>query len=141
MHLEIAVVGIGLTGEEALELAPCRLGTEPRERRFGIGNYSSLAFGLAQLDQLEGFRDLALDPPIAADRLIEPGALAQQLLRPRRVIPQTRILGLGVQLSEAASCGLPVKDASSAAPATCLCRWRPPEFRRAWFTPSVGLDA
>ena len=49
---------------------------------------------------------------------VEPGALAQQGLRRGRIIPQLGVLRLGVQLGEAAVGHLPVKDASSAAPAT-----------------------
>ena len=74
--------------------------------------------GLAKLDQLAGLFDLALDPPVAPDRLVEAGALAQQLFGRSGIVPQLRILGLCVQLGEASGRGLPVKDASSAAPAT-----------------------
>ena len=77
-----------------------------------------LAFGFAECNQFERFVDLALDAPVAGDRLVEPGALAQQLLRGGRVIPQPRVFGLGVQLSQTPGRGIPVKDASSAAPAT-----------------------
>ena len=45
-------------------------------------------------------------------------ALAHELLRGGRVIPQRRILGAGVQFGEAAFRDIPVKDASSAAPPT-----------------------
>jgi hypothetical protein len=118
MDFEIAIIGVGLAREKALELASCRLCAQPLERRLGLGDNSRLALGLAQLDQLEGFFDLTRDPPVAADRLVEPRALAQQLLRARRVVPKVRILGLLVQLGEAPGRCLPVKDASSAAPAT-----------------------
>jgi hypothetical protein len=118
MDFEIAVVCIGLARKKALELASGRLGAQPSECGLGFGDDAGLALGLAQLDQLERFLDLALDPPVAADRLVEPGALAQQLLRARRIVPQARILGLRVQLGKAPGRGLPVKDASSAAPAT-----------------------
>jgi len=87
MHFEIAVIGVGLAGEEALELAPRRLGAQLFERGLGLGDDLRLALGLAELDQFERLVDFALDPPVAADRLIEPGALAQQLLRGGRVIP------------------------------------------------------
>jgi hypothetical protein len=119
MHFEIAVVAVGLAGEEALELASRRLGAQLFERRFGIGDDSRLALRLTHLDQLEGVGDFPLDPAVTADRLIELGALAQQLLRRSGIIPQPRILRVGVQLGEAAICGFPVKDASSAAPTTC----------------------
>ena len=119
MDFEIAVIGVGLAGEQALELAPRRFRRAAFERRFGIGDDGRLALGLAQLDQLEGVGELPLDPAITADRLVEPGALAHQRLRRRGIIPEARILGLGVQLVEAAIGRLPVKDASSAAPTTC----------------------
>ena len=140
MHFEIAVVGVGLAGKQAVELTPGGFSAQLIERRFGVGDDRVITLGLAKLDQLERIGDLALDPPIAADRLVKPGALAQQFLSRGGIIPQARVLGLRVQLGQAAGCGLPVKDASSAAPATCLCRRRPPESRHAWFTPFTGLD-
>jgi hypothetical protein len=87
MHFEIAVIGVRLAGKEALELAPRRFRAQPLERRFGIGDDSRLALRLTHLDQLEGVGDLALDPAITADRLVEPGALAQQLLCRCGIIP------------------------------------------------------
>jgi hypothetical protein len=119
MHFEIAVVGVGLAGEQALELAPRRFRAQLFERRFGVRDDGRLALGLTHLDQLEGVGNLPLDPAITVDRLVQLGAFAQQLLCRRGIIPQPRILGLGVQLGEAAVCSLPVKDASSAAPTTC----------------------
>jgi hypothetical protein len=119
MHFEIAVVGVGLAGEQAFQLAPGRLRAQPLERRFGVGDDGVVALGLAELDQLELLADLAFDAPITVDRLVEPGALAQQLLGRGGIIPQVGVFDLCVQLSETASGGLPVKDASSAAPTTC----------------------
>ena len=131
MHFEIAVVAIGLARQQALQLTSSRLGAQLLERRLGLGDDCRLAFGFAQLDQLARFVDFTLDPPVAVDRLVEPGALAQQLLGIRRIVPQTRILDLCVQLGEPPGRGLPVKDASSAAPTTFECRQRPLGFRRA----------
>ena len=118
MHFEIAVIGVGLAGEQALELAPRRFRAQLFERRFGVRDDGRLALGLPHLDQLEGVGNLPLDPAITVDRLVQLGALAQQLLCRRGIIPQPRILGLSIQLGEAAVCSLPVKDASSAAPTT-----------------------
>ena len=87
MQLEIAVIGVGLAGEQALQLAPRRFGAQLFERRLGVSDDGVVAFGLAELDQLELFADLAFDPPIAGDRLVEPRALAQQLLGRGRIIP------------------------------------------------------
>ena len=118
MNLEIAIVGVGLARQQAFEFAPGRLGAQPFERCLGLGDDAGLALGFAKLDQLERLLDLALDPAVAADRLVEPGALTQQLLRARGILPQAGVLGLRIQLGETAGRGLPVKDASSAAPTT-----------------------
>src|SRR6185436_10601964 len=84
--------------------------------------------------------DFALDAAIALDGAFEAGALAHQALRRVGVVPEFRVLGLGVQLGEAPGCGVPVKDASSAAPTTSRCRRRPPVSRRACVTiPSASL--
>jgi hypothetical protein len=119
MHFEIAVIGISFAREQAFELASCRFYAEPFERRLGIGDHASVALGLAEFDQFECFGDFPLDPLIAANRLVESRALAEQLLCRFRIVPQAWIFDLSVQLREAASCCIPVKDASSAAPTTC----------------------
>jgi hypothetical protein len=119
MGLEVAVVAVGLAGEEAFELAPLRLGVELCERRFGLLDDLRIALGIAELDQLDRLFDLLGDALIAADRPVEPGPLAQDGLRRPGVIPQLRVFGFGVQLGEAAIGWFPVKDASSAAPTTC----------------------
>jgi hypothetical protein len=87
MDFQIAIVAVGLARQQAFELASCRLGAQLFERCLSLGDDLRLALGLAELDQFEGLVDFALDPPVAADCLIEPGALAQQLLRGGRVIP------------------------------------------------------
>jgi hypothetical protein len=96
MHFEIAVIGVSLAGEQALQLAPGRLRAQPLKRRFGVGDDGVVALGLAELDQLKLLADLAFDPPIAGDRLVEPGALAQQLLGRGGIIPQVGVFDLCV---------------------------------------------
>jgi hypothetical protein len=87
MDFEIAIVAVGLARQQAFKLAPGRLGAQLFERGLGLGDDLRLALGFPKLDQFKGVVDLALDPPIAAYCLIEPGALAQQLLRSGLVIP------------------------------------------------------
>jgi hypothetical protein len=87
MDFEITVVAVGLARQQAFELTPSRLSPQLSERGLGLSDDLRLALGLAELDQFERVVNLALDAPVAADRLIEPGALAQQLLRSGRVIP------------------------------------------------------
>ena len=118
MDFEIAVVAVGLAREQAFEFAPRRFAAQFVERGLGLGDDRRLAFAFAQFDQFDRLVDLALDASVAADRLIEPGALAQQLLRRDGVVPQAWVLDFGVQLGEAPRCRIPVKDASSAGSAT-----------------------
>jgi hypothetical protein len=101
------------------------------EHRLGLGDDVLVAFGLAQRDQFQRLLDFAFDAPVALDRPVESGALAQDRLRRAGIIPQARVLRLGVQLRQAAIGRFPVKDASSAAPATCECRRRPPRSQPA----------
>ena len=119
MYFEIAIVSVGFTRKEALQLPTRGLGTQPLECDLGVRDNVVLALGFTDLDQFDGLGDLTLDPLVAADRLVEFGALAQQRLCGGRVIPQPRVLGLRVQLRKTTGCSLPVKDASSAAPTTC----------------------
>jgi hypothetical protein len=135
MHFEITVVGVGFAGEKAFQLASGCFRTKPFECRFGFCDYRGFALGFAEFDELDRFGDFSLDPTIAVDRLVELCSLSQKLLGRAGIVPQARVLGLRVQLGEATGRGLPVKDASSAAPTTCLCRRLPPEFRRAWLAP------
>jgi hypothetical protein len=77
-----------------------------------------IAFGLGELDQADRVAELGAQRVIGTDRLVEMGALAQQRLRLRRIVPQGRVAGLGIQLREFLDCVVVVKDASSAVPAT-----------------------
>src|SRR5207248_10095642 len=105
-----------------------------------------IALGAAELDQLDRVIDLAFDAAVALDRALLAGALAQQGLRRGRIIPQLGVFRLGVQLGEATVGHLPVKDASSAAPATFGCRRRPPASQpsclliRSWFARNAAPD-
>jgi hypothetical protein len=61
---------------------------------------------------------LALKPQNGVDLAFERVALAQQLLRLARIVPEFRGLGEGVQFGQALLGWFPVKDASSAVPRT-----------------------
>lgn len=114
MDLEIAIIGVGLAREQAFELALGDLGTQRLELALGLGDDAGVALRLAELDEFELLVELTRDLAIAADRAIELVALAQQRLRRRRLLPEIRIFGLGVQLVETTRRIVPVKDASSA---------------------------
>jgi len=116
MDLEIAVIGIGLAREQALELALGDLDAQLLEIGLGLGDDALIALRLAELDQAELVVELTLDPAVAADGVVELVALAQRRLRGFGLVPELGILGLGVQLREPARSVIPVKDASSAGP-------------------------
>ena len=118
MDFEIAVVAVGFARQQAFEFAPRRLGAQFFERGLGLGDDRRVTLALAQFDQFERFVDLALDTSITADRLVEPRALAQQLLRVSGVFPQPGVFDFAVQFGETPVCRIPVKDASSAGSAT-----------------------
>jgi len=118
MDFEVAIVGVGLARQQALDLALARFFAQLFEVLFGFRDDRRVALGIAELDQLDRVIDLALDPTVAVDRAVQAGALAQQRLRRGRIVPQLGVFRLGVQLGEAAVGRLPVKDASSAAPTT-----------------------
>jgi hypothetical protein len=114
VNLQVAVVGVGLAGEQAFELAFGDLLAQQLELALGLGDDAGIALRLAELDELELLVELARDLAIAVDRAIELVVLAQQRLRRRRLVPEIRVLGLGVQLVETTRRVVPVKDASSA---------------------------
>ena len=66
------------------------------------------------LDQLRGVGQFVFQPLHRAQRTLQLLALAHQLLRGGRIVPDCGVFGLGVQFVQAAIGGIPVKDASSA---------------------------
>jgi hypothetical protein len=118
VDLEIAIVAVGLAGEEAFELALRGFGAQSVERRLSFLDDAVIALGLAQFDELDRVGVILLDAFVAADEVVEPAALAGELLRRLRIIPECGVFSLRVQLGEAACRDIPVKDASAARRAT-----------------------
>jgi hypothetical protein len=116
MNLEVAVVAVGLPGQQAFELALGDLPAQDLELRLGLRDDACIAFGFAELDETELVFEIARDRQIAVDRAIQPVALAQDRLRRLRLVPEVGVLRLGVQLGETPIGLIPVKDASSAGP-------------------------
>ena len=61
MDFEIAVVAVGLAGEQRLELAARDFGLELAQRRFRVGDDLLILLGLAELDQRDLVVELLLD--------------------------------------------------------------------------------
>jgi murein DD-endopeptidase MepM/ murein hydrolase activator NlpD len=115
MHLEIAVIGVGLARQQRLELAAPDLGAQALERGLGLGHHGAVVLGLAEPDHLDIVREIALDASKRRQLVVEHRAFLHQALRLLRVVPQARSLGELVQLGETRARLVDVKDASSAA--------------------------
>jgi hypothetical protein len=91
MNLEIAIIGVGF-GEKLSSRSP--LGAQPIERGSASATMP-VRPRPRRVRSAERLADLKLDPAVAADRLVEPGALRSSSARPPDV-PQVLILGLCV---------------------------------------------
>jgi hypothetical protein len=118
VDLDIGVVAIGLAREQRLEPALLRGRGECRDRRLGLCDARGIFLRLAELEQSLRVVELARQPLDRRDAALELRLLAQGRLRLGLVGPERRVGGSGVQLVAALERVLPVKDASSAAPAT-----------------------
>ena len=115
MNFEEGVVGIGLAGQQCLELAARRLGLQAIERGLRLGDYRRILLGLAELDHGELVVEIALDLADRAEPVLERVALLHGALRFGAVVPEIGVFGLLVQLGEPRLRCIDVKDASSAA--------------------------
>ena len=118
VHFEIAVVGVGLAGEQRFQLTSRHFRPQALERGFCFKNGLVVFFGFAQFDHGELVGELLLDAADGVEPVLQSVAFAHHALAARLVAPERGILGLFVQLGEAALRGLDVKDASSAAAPT-----------------------
>jgi len=118
MHFDIGVVAVRFACEQGFDLTAARLCDEPLQRldAFLLGRGVILA--LAELDQRDGVVELALEASDGAQAILELVALAHELLRNVRIVPEIGVFGFGVQFREAARRCIDVKDASSAVPRT-----------------------
>ena len=115
MHLEEAVIGVGLARQQRLELAPRHLRPELSQRCLGLGHGVAVVLGLAELDHGELVVELLLDASDGAELILERGALLHHALGALLVVPEGGILRLPVELRQPRTRLVEVKDASSAA--------------------------
>jgi len=114
MDLDIGVVGIGLACQQRLDLTFVDVGPNSADRLFGFRHDLRIALLLAHGDEFDIIAKRLVKALDRADRFVEMLALAHQLLRLRRIVPDRRIFRLLVQMIEALEGLIPVKDASSA---------------------------
>ena len=132
VHLEVGVVAVGLARQQRLDLLAARIRRQLAQRGLAFLDGGLVLLGFAELDQRDGIVEVALELLIGVDRSLQRLALAHDLLRGLRVVPELGVFGALVQLGQALLRGIPVKDASAAAPATGGRRRRVFRLRRAW---------
>ena len=115
MHFEIGVVGVGLAGQQRLELAARDLGLELAQRRFRFGDDLLVVLGFAELDHGQLIVELLLDRGDGVELILERGALLHHAAGALRIVPEIGVFGLPVQLGQPRARLVDVKDASSAA--------------------------
>ena len=115
VDLDIGVVGVGLAGQQAFDLAPLRLLGKCAQCGKAFLGHGLIAVALRQADQFKriGYVAFKLADPFHLGGNQVP--FAHDLLRGGGVIPEVGIFGARVQLSQTAFGDIPVKDASSAA--------------------------
>ncbi len=107
VDLEEGVVAVGLAVEQRLDLALRRLLAQAADRRLGVGDNGLVALGLGELDHLALVGEFALQRMVLVQRVGERLAVAHQPLRPRRVVPELRVLRHGVELFQPVGRGFP----------------------------------
>ena len=90
VDLDIGVVGVGLAGQQAFDLAPLRLLGQRAQRGHALRHHRRIAVGLGQRDQLQRVGDLLLQLAHALHLAGELVALAHHLLRGGGIIPECR---------------------------------------------------
>ena len=97
MNLDIGVVGVGLAGQQRLDLAGVGLLPQADQRLLGLGDDVLVALLLAKGDHLDMVVELADNAVERAKRGLELLALAHQALGAAAVAPEIRGLGLAVE--------------------------------------------
>jgi len=110
VDFDIAVVGVSFAREQRLDLVLLGARGERGEARHRLVDHRLVAFHFGEFDQFGGVGAFPFDRARRADRLVEPAAFAHDLLRRPGIIPQCRILDLGIELVEPPHRAVPVEE-------------------------------
>ena len=110
VHFNVAAVRVRLAGQESRDLVAFRALGKVAETAHGVIRQCRIALQLRQLHQLDRVAELALDRPGRVDGLLEPPTLAHHLLRRLGIVPERRVLNLGVKLIQALQRTIPVEE-------------------------------
>ena len=137
VHLEIAVVAVGLTGQQGEHLAAASLLGQSLERSFALVDGRLVLLGFAEFDQDDGVVEPPLQVVDAGERFLQPLLLAHEAARFLGIAPEVGVFRSAVQVGEASGRGVGVKDASATGPGTggphprafvLRLAWRPPRM-------------
>ena len=112
IDLDIAVVGVGLAGQQCRHLVAVGAVGKLGQSGDAVVDQGGVAFRLGHGDQLDRVLQFAFDLAGGADRFFQALALAHDLLRRLGVIPQRRILDLGIELVEPLHRPVPVEESA-----------------------------
>ena len=140
MDFEIGVVGVRLARQHRFQ--PQLFGAlgERFDGLLGVGDHGRVVFGFGEFDQARRVGELVFERAHGGHGVVQPLALAHQLLGFLRIVPDRRVFGARVQFIEAADGLVPVKDASSAGRQPAGSLRRCVRFRGAWHTHLGGGD-
>jgi hypothetical protein len=110
IDLDIGVVGVRFPGEQGGDLVALGTLGEFGEAGDGVVDQRAVALAVGELHQLQCIGELTLDRAGRPYRMLQPLALAHHLLRRLGIVPQRRLLDLGVQLFQPAVGAVPVEE-------------------------------
>jgi hypothetical protein len=96
--------------KHALEFEPFNIEIQAGGIRFDFRGRAEIPLAGRKLKQLTRIGDAARQPIEAADDLLEPGALAAELLRPVRLVPDAGLFQFARDLLEALVLIVVIKD-------------------------------
>jgi hypothetical protein len=124
MDFDIAVIAVGFARQHGFQAHLLGAAIQRQQRIFRVRHHSGVVLRLRHLDQIARVPQFIGEFGNGAERTVQLLALAHQLLRGLRIVPDGRVFGLGVQFVQAAIGLIPVKDASSAGQLPAQCRRR-----------------
>jgi hypothetical protein len=131
VHLEIAVVAVGLAGQQRFHLGAGDVAAQRFDGAFRLGDDIRVILAFPQFEESGRVIEAGAQGIEGGEAFFQPGALTQDFLRGVGILPKIGVFRLPGQFSEAFGGGVVVKDASLSGRARGRFRrpWR--RFRRA----------
>ena len=128
IYFKETVIRICLSRQKRLQFLGSRLFLKPDKRLLRLCDDLGIVLGFAHFDQLYAVAEFLFECREILNGFFQMTAFTHNLLGPRLVVPQIRVLCFRVQFIKSPCCLNVVKDASSAVPATALSYRPKPAF-------------